>query len=79
MAIILKVSILIFTIKKAPDFSEAFCAGDRTRTYTPKAPDPKSGVSTNFTTPAGYNVTDNLFVIITGANIRLFCNIQSEL
>ena len=32
------------------DFSEG--AGEGTRTHTRKAPDPKSGLSTNFNTPA---------------------------
>ncbi len=41
-------------IKKASDFSEAFVV--RVKGLEPshrEAPDPKSGVSTNFTTPAG--------------------------
>ena len=28
------------------------CAGEGTRTHTHEAPDPKSGLSTNFNTPA---------------------------
>ena len=41
-------------MQKAPDFSEAFVV--RVIGLEPThlaAPDPKSGVSTNFTTPAG--------------------------
>ena len=38
-------------IKYQPvDFSKS--AGEGTRTHTPEAPDPKSGLSTNFNTPA---------------------------
>ncbi len=36
-------------------FSELLSsAGEGTRTHTPEAPDPKSGLSTNFNTPAGF-------------------------
>ncbi len=48
--------------KKAPDFSRAFVV--RVKGLEPshrEAPDPKSGVSTNFTTPAGLIMTDSLF------------------
>ena len=35
-------------------------AGEETRTLTPKAPEPKSGASTNFATPAYWEVSDGV-------------------
>ena len=38
--------------KKTASEDAAFSAGEGTRTHTHEAPDPKSGLSTNFNTPA---------------------------
>ena len=41
-----------------------------------EAPDPKSGVSTNFTTPAGF--IKLVVVSLSGANIGIVSNIQNK-
>lgn len=43
-----------------------FCAGEGTRTHTHEAPDPKSGLATNYNTPA-------YFCIRSWTRIRIGC------
>ena len=47
-----KRNLVLSPVQKEAAAATSFCTGDRTRTYTPEVPDPKSGASTNSATPA---------------------------